>query len=254
MSHGTSDTGNGRLSPEQSGGRMAGLSLFSAAVGFIVVFALLAGRFDYPDILDRSAAEVLPRLLALGSEGRAIWALYAAIPLLLVPAAAGLSAVHAMPRHRSVVRLASAAALLSALFMTAGLVRWPSIQWELARTWATASSDQQVVLTALFDGLNTMLGRYVGEFFGELMLNLAFVLFSGVAWLDRQLPRWVSGFGVLAGVVGLVAMWRNVTPAVSLMADANNALLPLWLIVWGIALMRLRVSHTPTTSHGEILA
>jgi Domain of unknown function (DUF4386) len=253
MSPDTSETGSGWWSPEQRGARLAGLSLLSAAVGFVAVFTLLAMRFDYPDILDRPAGEVLPRLIALGVEGRAIWAIYAVIPLLLVPAAAGLSVVHTTPGHRSVVRLAAAAALLSALFMTAGLVRWPSIQWELARTWSTASSDQQVVLTALFDGLNTMLGRYVGEFLGELMLNLAFVLYSGVAWRDRQLPRWVSGFGVLAGVVGLVAMWRNVTPAVSLIADANNALLPLWLIVWGIALMRLRAPHTPTMSLGERL-
>lgn len=225
---------------EAWGARLAGLSLMSAALGFVAVFTMLASRFDYPDILDRTAAEVLPRLLALGPAGRAVWASYAAIPLLLVPAAAGLSSVHRTVAHRTVVRLASTLALLAALFMTAGLTRWPSIQWELARAWVAASPDQREVLTALFDGLNTMLGRYVGEFFGELMLNLCFLLFSGVAWQDRRLPRWVSGLGMLAGMVGLVAMWRNVTPSVSLAADLNNALLPLWLIVWSVALLRIK--------------
>lgn len=226
-----------------SAARLAGVSLLCAALGFVAVFTLLAGSFDYPDILDRSAGEVFPRLLALGVEGRAIWALYAVIPLLLVPAAAGLSAVHTLPKHQSMMRLASAVAVMSALFMTAGLVRWPSIQWELARAWATASPDQQVVLTALYDGLNTMLGRYVGEFLGELMLNLSFVLFSLVAWQDRRLPRWLSGFGLVAGAVGLVAMWRNVTPVVAVVAQLNNALLPVWLMVWSVGLLRLKAER-----------
>lgn len=222
------------------GSRLAGASLLLAAIGFMAVFTLLAISFDYPDILDRPAAEVLPRLLALGGSGRAIWAVYAAIPLLLVPAAAGLSTLHDAPRHRSVVRLAAFLAILSGVSMTVGLVRWPSIQWELARAWVPASTAERAALSTMFDGANMMLGRYLGEFFGELLLNLAFVLFSGVAWSDHRLPRWVSGFGVGAGVVGLVAMWRNVTPAVALVAEVNNAILPLWLIVWGIALMRAK--------------
>ncbi|MDZ7630278.1 MAG: DUF4386 family protein [Gemmatimonadaceae bacterium] len=220
------------------GGRLAGLSLLLAAVGFIAVFTALAGSFDYPDILDQPAGEVLPRLLGLGARGRAIWALHAAIPLLLVPAAAGLSSVHDAVRHRHVVRMAAALAILSAFSMMLGLVRWPSVQWELARAWSAASAAERGTLTTLFDGANMMLGRFIGEFFGELFLNLAFVLFSVVAWSDRRLPRWVSAFGVSAGVIGLVAMWRNVTPAVSLVADVNNAILPAWLIVWGVALVR----------------
>ncbi len=221
-----------------TGPRLAGASLLLAAIGFIAVFSILAGSFDYPDILDRSAGEVLPRLLTLGTSGRAVWALYAAIPLLLVPAAAGLSVLHDAPEHRTVVRLASLLAVLSGISMTVGLVRWPSVQWELAQAWGTASPDQRATLSVLYDGANMMLGRYIGEFLGELLLNLMFVLFSAVAWSDRRLPRWVSGFGIASGVIGLVAMWRNVTPAVSVVADVNNAILPLWLVVWSVALLR----------------
>lgn len=228
------------LSFERRGARLAGLSLLSAAIGFVIVFALLADRFDYPDILDRPATEVLPRLLALGFSGRAIWATYAVIPLLLIPAATGLRAVHTAPAQRTSVRLASTLAVMSALCMTAGLVRWPSFQWELAEAWITTSPDQRRVLDTLFNAVNTLLGQFVGEFFGELTLNLSFVLFSAVAWQDRRLPRWVSAFGLAAGTVGLVAMWRNATPAVSLFADANNVLLPLWLIIWSVALLRVR--------------
>lgn len=50
-----------------------------------------------------------------------------------------------------------------------------------------------MVLGAAFDGANMMYGRFIGEFLGELLLNVAFVLFSAVTWRDRAVPRWVSG-------------------------------------------------------------
>ena len=48
--------------------------------------AFLAAQFDYPAVLDGNAEAVLPRLLALGNSGRAVWAVYALLPLLLIPA------------------------------------------------------------------------------------------------------------------------------------------------------------------------
>jgi hypothetical protein len=86
-----------------------------------------------------------------------------------------------------------------------------------------------------------MFGNFLGEFLGELLLNTAFRLFSVAAWHDRKLPRWVAALGMLAGTVGLMAMWRNVTALVDPVAAANNLLLPVWLVVWGGALWRLEV-------------
>ncbi|MBK8002565.1 MAG: hypothetical protein IPK12_01190 [Gemmatimonadetes bacterium] len=67
---------------------MGGLALVLAAVLFIAVFSYLAATFHYPDVLDGPADQVLPNLLALGPTGRAVWALYGLIPLLLIPTAA----------------------------------------------------------------------------------------------------------------------------------------------------------------------
>lgn len=49
------------------------------------------------------------------------------------------------------------------------------------RTWVTASAEKRVVLGAVFDGANMMFGRFIGDYLGELLLNVAFVLFSAVA-------------------------------------------------------------------------
>jgi hypothetical protein len=69
--------------------RTGGLALLAAALGFIAVFAYLAVRFDYPDVLEAPAATALPALLSMGPTGRAVWGLYGLLPLLLVPAAIG---------------------------------------------------------------------------------------------------------------------------------------------------------------------
>lgn len=220
---------------------VAGAALLLAAIGFITVFSLLAASFGYPDVLDHPASDVLPRLLALGAAGRATWAMYAMIPLLLVPAAAGLATLHDTPAQRTTVRIASALAVLAGVCMTVGLVRWPSLQWELAHAWDTASNDQRAVLSVVFDGANAMLGNWIGEFLGELLLSMSFLLFGAVAWRDRQLPRWAAAFGMVAGVSGLLAMWRNVTPMVGAVAEVNNLVLPVWLVVWGVALLRVGV-------------
>lgn len=220
------------------GPRVAGAALVSAAVLFLVVFTLLASSFGYPDVLDRPAEEVLPALWSLGGTGRAVWALYACIPLLLIPAAAGAARAHGAEAGRTLVRCAEWCATVSGMAMMLGLVRWPSLMWALAGCWREADAGQRAVLGAVFDGMNLMFGRFIGEFVGELLLNIAFVAFAAAAWRARQWPRWIAGFGITAGVLGGIGMWRNVTPLVRPVADVNNVVLPVWLIVWGVTLWR----------------
>jgi len=224
-------------SRSRSAARVGGWSLIVAAVGFMAVFSFLAARFDYPDVLDGAAADVLPRLLELGDPGRIVWVVYAFLPLLLVPAGIGS---YAALREWSpnVMRGALVSSLIAAISMLLGLARWPSVHWELARAYATASPDARVAIGAVFAGLNSYLGNFIGEFLGELALNAFFIL-SGVALL-RAGRRLVGYGGVIAGVVGLVAAFRNVTPAVSLIAELDNWVLPIWLIVLGAVLLRVQ--------------
>jgi hypothetical protein len=116
-------------------------------------------------------------------------------------------------------------------------MRWPSVHWELARAWGTAGEGDRLVLAAVFDGLNRYLGNFIGEFLGELSFSVFFVL-SGVGLSRLQnAPRWLSWWGIATGVLGLIGMWRNVTPAVDMVAAANNYLLPAWMIGFGVWLI-----------------
>jgi uncharacterized protein DUF4386 len=217
--------------------RAGGWALIFGALAFMGVFGFLAARFNYPAVLDGSAHEVFPQLLATGRVGRAAWAIYALLPLIWLPAGVGA--------YCALRRFAPGAMLLALLFagmasisMMLGLMRWPSIHWRLAEAYATADPDQRVVLAALFDGLNSYLGNYLGEFLGELSFS-AFFLLS--AWSMRKsptAPRWAAPMGLITGVAGLIGLFRNMTSAVDVIASINNYLLPVWMIGFGIVLLR----------------
>jgi hypothetical protein len=222
--------------------RAGGVALVSAAVAFSGVFVYLAVRFDYPDVLDAEAAAALPALLAMGTPGRAVWAVYGLLPLLLIPAAVGAYAT-LRSSDEGGMQVAVVMALIAAVTMMLGLLRWPSIQWELARAYQDAGSEGRIAIGALFNGLNRYLGTYLGEFVGELCLNAFFVLSGRAIWRGVALPRWMGALGVVSGLLGWIAMWRNVTDVVAPAAALNNAVLPIWMVIFGIGLLRVSPAH-----------
>jgi hypothetical protein len=178
------------------------------------VFAYLAARFNYPDVLDGPAARVLPSLLATGPHGRLAWAIYALLPLIWIPAG------------------------VAALAMMLGLMRWPSIHWQLALAFERAAPPEQAVLSSVFDGLNTYLGNYIGEFLGELSFS-AFFLLTSIVWLQSRRPsRWIGWLGLVTAASGFLGMFRNIFAPVAPIAALNNYLLPVFMIVLGVALAR----------------
>ncbi|MEP7313301.1 MAG: DUF4386 family protein, partial [Pseudomonadota bacterium] len=143
-----------------------GIALVAGALAFLGVFTYLAASFNYPDVLDGAASDVLPALLATGAGGRAAWAFYSVLPLVFIPA--GVGAFEALRgRAAGFMRVAALFAFLAAVCMVLGLMRWPSMHWELALAWDTADSQQRALIAALFDGLNSYLGNFIGEFLGE---------------------------------------------------------------------------------------
>ncbi len=223
----------------------AGLLYAGSAIGFIAVFVWLAGAFGYPDVLKASAADVLPRLLALGPTGRAVWTLYALLPLALVPAALGARTAlgeYGIAR----MRVATLLQWVAAGAMTIGLARWPSLNWGIATEWNSAGVAAQQAMSATFAAGNRWLGNLIGEFVGELALYAAIGLMGSVllsAWRRGAAGasvRWVGWLCIVTAVVGEVAAWRNVSPLVDPAATLANNLLPLSLIALGVVLVRWR--------------
>lgn len=213
----------------------AGACFIIGALAFVVVFSYLAARFNYPRVLDGEAEEVLPRLRAGGDSMRAVWAIYALLPLLLIPGAVGANI--ALPESPGRMTLALILASLGTLAMCLGLMRWPSIHWTLASAYEKAGPDAKVSIGAMFKGLNLYLGNYIGEFLGEICLGAFFAL-TGASMLDSpEYPAWLGLGGLAFGVLFVVGAFRNVTAKVQWLADINNMLLPLWMIILGGALV-----------------
>ncbi|MFM9904178.1 MAG: DUF4386 domain-containing protein [Pyrinomonadaceae bacterium] len=212
-----------------------GVCFVVGALAFVVVFSYLAANFDYPKVLDGKAADVLPRLRAGGAAMRAVWAVYAVLPLLLIPGAVG--AYFACPKSRGRMTLAVIFASIGTLAMCLGLMRWPSIHWTLADSYAQAGIDAQTSIAAVFNGLNLYLGNYIGEFLGEICLAILFLL-TGLSMLrETRFPKWLGAGGAVFAVLFAVGAFRNVTSAVQPLADVNNFLLPLWMIVLGVMMV-----------------
>ncbi|MGZ8869302.1 MAG: DUF4386 domain-containing protein [Thermoanaerobaculia bacterium] len=195
--------------------RAGGIALVAGAVAFMAVFAWLAAKFNYPDVLDGSAGAVLPALLATGTAGRGAWAFYAFLPLIWIPA--GVGAFHAL-RHagEGAMRNAMHFATLAAFAMMLGLMRWPSIHWELAQAWVASDPAQRGALEPIFLGLNRYLGNYIGEFLGELSMSLFFGLSGRVMVREGSgVPRWTGYLALVTAAAGVVGMFRNVTDRVT---------------------------------------
>jgi hypothetical protein len=92
-------------------------------------------------------------------------------------------------------------------------------------------------LGAVFAGLNIYLGNYIGEFLGEICLATFFFLTGTSCLREANFPRWVGWGGVLFSVLLAVGAFRNVAGSVQFVADANNSLLPVWMIALGCALI-----------------
>ena len=71
----------------------AGALLIASAIWFNAWFAVLAGRFDYPDILPRPTEEILARFRAGGSSLILTWWAFMASGGLMVASAVLLSLV-----------------------------------------------------------------------------------------------------------------------------------------------------------------
>lgn len=234
--------------------RVGGAAFIVAALSFTVVFIYLAVAFDYPEILDGPADQVLPRLVSLGAAGRAVWSVYALLPLLLLPGAVG-AARAVRTGNEGLAQLGVYAALVAAICMVLGLVRWPSVHWALAHAYVEAMPESRAAMAAVFDGLNLYLGNYLGEFIGELCLYGFFMLLGGAAYTAPEYGRWFSYGGITVALIGWVAMFRNVTDVVDPVSDVANGVLPLWMLIVGVVLLQNASSEaasgeaTPTWHH-----
>jgi hypothetical protein len=183
---------------------VAGLFLIAVPVAFNVAFALLAARFDYPDILRRPTAEILAKFRAGGTPLVLTWWAFALTALLMVPLVV-LVARAAADADATLLAVATAVGVLAALVQFLGLVRWPFLVPYLARADAdpTAPAARREAVDVVFQAFNRYLGVAVGEHLGYLLTG-AWTTLAGIALAQSAAAP--ASIGVIGIVIGPVLM------------------------------------------------
>ncbi len=180
----------------------AGLLLIALPLAFNAAFALLAARFDYPDILRRPTGEVLARFAAGGTSLILLWWAFALTAVLLAPLVVVLSGALA-DADPTLLSVTTTTGVLAALVQFLGLVRWPFLVPYLARASAEAgvSDARTEAVDVVFQAFNRYLGVAVGEHLGYGLTG-AWTTLAGVAILQSSaVPAWAGVAGLVVGPV-----------------------------------------------------
>ncbi|EHN11852.1 hypothetical protein PAI11_12470 [Patulibacter medicamentivorans] len=223
---------------------LTGVLLVLLPLHFNLCFALLAARFDYPDVLRRPTGEILERFAAGGPRLLLLWWSFALAPLALMPAAVLLAGALA-GADPAVRQLAALVGVLAGLVQLLGLIRWPFAVPELARAHARATGDgERAAVDVVFQTLHRTLGVAIGEHLGGLLTGAWSVLIGVAVLQDGRLPAALGLPGLVLGpllVLGSLEFLGRHEP--SGWSPAGRIVPPayvawsLWLVALGVALL-----------------
>jgi Domain of unknown function (DUF4386) len=221
----------------------AAVLLIAAPLWFNATFALLAKRFDYPDILRRPTEEILERFRAGGSTLILLWWAFMLSGLLMIGAVVVLSQALGFG---GILPVATVVGVLAGLVQMLGLLRWVYLVPGLARSHADprASQAHRDAAVAIFRAFHQYLGVGVGEHLGYLLTGLWSILVGIAIVLEDVLSVWLGWPGIVIGaglVVGSAEFlgrseergWSLAGTAIPLLYIAWSV----WLLAMGIALI-----------------
>jgi Domain of unknown function (DUF4386) len=211
--------------------------LIGLPIAFNAAFALLAMKFDYPDILRRPTAEILERFRAGGSGLVLLWWGFSMTAVLFAPLAVLLSA--ALPEaDPTLLAVAATVGVLAAVVQFLGLIRWPFLVPYLSRTMTDpdATAARKEAVDVIFQSFNRFLGVAVGEHLGFLLTGVWSIL-VGAAVLQTDLPGWVGVAGIVVGAVLALCSLEFVGPFERTGWKLAARLTPIAYVVWSLWLI-----------------
>jgi uncharacterized protein DUF4386 len=203
--------------------RRTAVLLILAAVLANVAFTALGSIFDYPDVLDRPAGEVLASFRAHEGAVSAWFTVLALSAALLAPIAVGAGRLSA----RRAMRIAVAVGIAAAVVQVIGLLRWPIL------VPGYAADDARDSFTTASDILGTAIGETIGYLLTALWTALV------IAALGRAFAgRWFVVLGAASAALVFAGVFA---PLGAELIDTANfigyVLWSVWLIAFGIVLL-----------------
>jgi hypothetical protein len=213
--------------------KLTAIMLIGAAVLANVAFSALGSIFEYPDVLDHPAGDVLAAFRDNQGAVSFWFIVLAASAALLAPIAIGVGKLASNPAMRIAVPVGIGAAVVQVV----GLMRWPLLVPGFASD--AASSDPSVAHSARdsFTTASNVLGTAIGETGGYFLCALWTVLvvvalgrsFSGL-WF--RLLGFASAALVFVGVVSPLDL-----PGVDTANFFGYVLWSVWLIAFAVVIL-----------------
>jgi hypothetical protein len=231
------------MSPSRTLRRTTGSLFVVGAVAFAVAATVLSASFDWPDVLRRPAAEVLPAFADGGAALVWTWAAvgwtYAllAVPVLLLPAALGR---HTDPALRVATHLGVASVLASLV----GFLRWVFVVPGLAESHASEDPAVRAAAAVAWTTQHQFGGALLGEHLGQVLAVAWSVTISVVVLRTRVLPRALGAAGLVASLVYLLNqgdVLATAVPGFPVWEPAGflgSSLWGLWVVALGVCVWR----------------
>ena len=215
--------------------------LVLAAVLANVAFAALGSIFNYPDVLDEPAGQVLASFREHEGAVSAWFTVLALSAALLAPIAIGVGRLSSARAMRIAVPVGIAAATVQVI----GLLRWPILVPGYAADAANGSAGARDAFTTASDILGTALGETLGY-----LLTATWTTLVIVALGRRYAGRWFVVLGaasaglVLAGVLSPLSL-----PVIDTANFLGYVLWSVWLIAFAVVILvhERRAAAAPAT-------
>jgi hypothetical protein len=207
--------------------------LILAAVLANLGFTALGSIFNYPDVLNEPAGEVLSDFRDHEGAVSAWFAVLALSAALFAPVAIGVGRLSAERPMRIAVKVGIAAAVVQVI----GLLRWPLLVPGYASD--AASADAAVAATARdsFTTASDILGTAIGETLGYF-LTATWTALVIVALGRRYAGRWFQGLGAVSAVLVLAGVLSPLgLPVIDTANFVGYVLWSIWLIAFGVVIL-----------------
>lgn len=222
---------------------MTGATLIAVPILFNVGFALLAQRFDYPDVLRQPSHDVLRRFREGGSALLLIWWMFA-VTAVLFALLAVLLAGELAGADGTVVAMSVVVGVLASAVQFLGLIRWPFLVPYLAREAekAPAGSARAEAVDVVFQSFNRYLGVAVGEHLGYALTGLWTVL-AGVALIQAEaVPAALGVAGIAIGPLFTVSAVEFLGRFEASGWKLAGKLTPIAYVLWSIWLVAIGIA------------
>jgi hypothetical protein len=207
--------------------------LIVAAVLANVAFTALGSVFNYPDVLDEPAGEVLAAFHDNQGAVSGWFSVLALSAALLAPVAIGVGRLSSKRAMRIAVPVGVAAAAVQVI----GLLRWPILVPGYASDAASGNAGVAASARDSFTTASDLLGTAVGETLGYL-LTATWTALVIVALGRRYAGRWFQVLGAVSATLVLVGVLSPLgLPVIDTANFLGYVLWSVWLIAFAVVIL-----------------